>query len=150
VNAVVPDIDESTIELGAQLGTSAGLVLVMVVVHSLGLIFISKMLVGDTDLKERTLDARAVMLLGTMGLLIFALHIFEIFIFAGFYMALGAMQTLEEALYYSASAYATLGWTAEFFPDEWRLVGALEALIGFILIGWSTAFMVKTMNRLSD
>ena len=34
------------------------------------------------------------------------------------------------------------------FPVEWRLVGALEGLIGFLLIGWSTAFFVTDMNRL--
>lgn len=84
-----------------------------------------------------------------MGLLIFMLHVAEIFIFAGFYMATGSIRTLEEALYYSASAYATLGASADFFPDEWRLIGAMEALIGFILIGWSTAFMVKTIDKLS-
>lgn len=58
------------------------------------------------------------------------------------------MHSLEEALYYSASAYATLGQTAEYFPDEWRLIGAVEALIGFVLISWSTAFMATTLNRL--
>ena len=58
------------------------------------------------------------------------------------------MQTVEEALYYSASAYATLGRGAEFFPADWRLIGALEALIGFLLIGWSTAFIVSKVNRL--
>ena len=29
-------------------------------------------------------------------------------------------------------------------------VGALEALIGFVLIGWSTAFMVRTLRRIID
>jgi hypothetical protein len=57
---------------------------------------------------------------------------------------------LEKALYYSASAYATLGRTADYFPVTWRLIGAIEALIGFILIGWSTAFMVTTMRKLSE
>jgi hypothetical protein len=60
------------------------------------------------------------------------------------------MQTLEEALFYSASAYATLGWTADYFPPEWRLIGAIEALVGFLMLGWSTAFVVATMNRLRD
>ena len=36
------------------------------------------------------------------------------------------------------------------FSDEWRLVGALEALVGFILIGWSTAFMVRTLRKIID
>ena len=45
-------------------------------------------------------------------------------------------------------AYATLGRTADYFPPDWRLIGALEALIGFLLIGWSKAFIVSKANRL--
>jgi hypothetical protein len=141
----------STIDLGLQFGSAAGLVLLMVIVHSAGLILISKALrLREDRLRSHKLNVGAFALLGAVGLLLFALHIAEIFIFAGFFLLVDAMQTLEEALFYSASAYATLGWTAEYFPPEWRLIGALEALIGFVLIGWSTAFMVSTMKQLSD
>lgn len=141
----------TTIDLGLQFGSAAGLVLLMVIVHSAGLILISKTLrLQDERLREHKLNAGAFALLGAFGLLLFALHITEILIFGGFFLLVGAMQTLEEALFYSASAYATLGWTAEYFPPEWRLIGALEALIGFVLIGWSTAFMVSTMKKLTD
>ena len=151
MNSVAPDIEESTLDLGLQLGTSAALVLVMVIIHAVGLLSISRLLhLRSEELKEKTLDARSIGLLGAMGLMLFALHIFEIFLFALFYLAVEGMQTLEEALFYSASAYATLGWTAEYFPPQWRLIGAFEALVGFLLIGWSTAFMVGTMNRLRD
>ena len=151
VDSVAPDLDESTIALGAQLATSAALVLVMVVIHAVGLLAISRLLhLRSEELKEKRLDARSIALLGTMGLMMFALHISEIVLFALFYLAVGGMQTLEEALFYSASAYATLGWTADYFPPEWRLIGAIEALVGFLLIGWSTAFVVGTMNKLRD
>jgi hypothetical protein len=73
----------------------------------------------------------------------------EITIFALFYMFIGAIDGLEEALSYSASTYATLGRTAEYFPQEWRLIGSIEALIGFLLIGWSTAFIVRNVDKLS-
>ncbi|MGI8705438.1 MAG: hypothetical protein ACR2JJ_06555 [Sphingomicrobium sp.] len=149
MNNVAPDIGESTVALGIQLATSAALVLVMVMIHAIGLLAISRVLhLRGDELKEKSLNARSVGLLGTMGLMLFALHIFEIFLFALFYLSVEGMQTLEEALFYSASSYATLGWTAEYFPPEWRLIGAFEALVGFLLIGWSTAFMVGTMNRL--
>jgi hypothetical protein len=138
-----------TVELSLQLGVSAALVLAMSVLHSLGLVAISRLLpLGKGRLSERHFDARSSWLLGALGLLLFMLHIAEIWLFAGLYLAIGAMRSLEEALYYSAAAYATLGRTADYFPDEWRLLGAVEALIGFILISWSTAFMATTMNRL--
>ena len=66
-----------------------------------------------------------------------------------YYALVDAILALEAALYYSASAYATLGTPADDFPVEWRLVGALEALIGFLLIGWSTAFIVGNVGELT-
>ena len=145
------DETSATIDLGIQLAAAAALVLVMTIIHSIGLVGISRLLRLEKDrLLDHNFNARAIGLLGGFGLLLFALHIAEICIFAAFYMSVGAMRTFEEALYYSATAYATLGWTAEFFPNEWRLIGALEALIGFLLIGWSTAFMVSTMKKLTE
>jgi hypothetical protein len=78
------------------------------------------------------------------------LHFIEILIFAVFFRYVGALRSMEEALYYSASCYATLGTAASNFAEEWRLVGALESLIGFVLIGWSTAFMVRTLRKIID
>ena len=137
--------------LGLQLGIVAGFVLLMVLIHSAGLVGISRALhLHDERRIPNEFGVRAAVLMGTYGLLLMALHFAEILIFALFYWALGAMRSLEEALYYSASCYATLGDAAANFPHEWRLVGALEALIGFVLIGWSTAFMVRTLRKIID
>ncbi|HWH17110.1 MAG TPA: two pore domain potassium channel family protein [Allosphingosinicella sp.] len=141
--------DDDTLQLITQLTASAGLALLMTVLHGVGLILIARMLrLRKERLEEKELDHEALLLVGTVGMLVFALHTLEICVFAGFYLMVGAIGSLEEALYYSAAAYATLGRTAEYFPSDWRLVGAFEALIGFLLIGWSTAFVVSTMNRL--
>ena len=72
----------------------------------------------------------------------------EIGLFGVFYLAVGAIGSLEEALYFSASSYATLGHPDIAFPAHWRLVGAVEGLAGFLLIGWSTAVFVTDMNKL--
>ena len=106
LNSVTPDIDESTVQLGVQLGASAALLLLMVVIHSLGLLLVSNALhLSDDELKKKNFNVRSIALLGVMGLMLFTLHILEIFVFAGFYLAIGGTETLEEALYYSASAY---------------------------------------------
>jgi hypothetical protein len=137
--------------LGMQLVVVAGFVLMMVLIHSAGLVGISRALrLHDERSIPNEFGARASMLMGTYGLLLMTLHFAEIFIFAAFYRLVGAMRSMEEALYYSASCYATLGDAAANFPNEWRLVGALEALIGFVLIGWSTAFMVRTLRKIID
>lgn len=151
VNSVAAKVDQTTIALGFELAVAAGFVLLMVVIHSIGLIGISRMLrLNDDRLKEQEMNARAIVLMAQLGLTIFILHLVEIAVFAAFYLWVGGVETLEEAIHYSASTYATLGAPSEYFPIEWRLIGALEALIGFVLIGWSTAFMVSTMRKLSE
>lgn len=140
---------DSTMELMAQLGVAGAMVLLMTLIHATGLISIHRILHLQQERLERLeFGLRALRLMGSLGLLLFALHIVEIAVFAVFYLVVAGMSSLEEALYYSASAYATLGRTADYFPDQWRLIGAIEALIGFVLIGWSTAFIVATTNRL--
>lgn len=136
-------------EILRPLLASAGLVVLMTIIHAVGLIAISKLLrLRKKRLERHVMDGRALVLIGVVGLSVFALHTFEIWVFAFFYLAVGAISTMEEALYFSAAAYATLGRTVEYFPTEWRLVGAMEALVGFVLIGWSTAFMATIMNWL--
>lgn len=142
-------MSQDKLEILLQLAASAGLVLLMTIIHGVGLLAIAKGLrLKKERLEERSLDFRGLVLIGAVGMSIFALHTLEIWVFAAFYMMVGAIDRLNDALYYSASAYATLGRPAEFFPERWRLIGALEALVGFVLIGWSTAFIVTTMNRL--
>ena len=134
--------------LGAQLLISAGLVLIMTIVHAVGLLGISKALHLEPDvLRRRTVDFRAILTMAGLATLLFSVHIIEIMLFGGFYVAIGAFGQFEDALFFSASAYTTLGLTAN-FPEAWRLLGAVEALIGFVLIGWSTAFIISTLEKL--
>ena len=137
-------------DLGLQLLVVAGFVLLMLIVHSSGLVGISKALhLDDEKSIPNEFGLRASFLMGSYGLTLFALHFFEIFLFALFFYYVEASRTMEQALYYSASCYATLGGEST-FNDQWRLVGALEALVGFVLIGWSTAFMVRTLRKIID
>ena len=139
-------------QLWVQLLVSAGFVVLMVIVHGLGLLGISRFLAIDPDrLERRKLSFGALGLVASTGLLLFVLHIVEIAIFAFFFLWVDThINTLDDAIYYSASAYATLGTTDATIPAQWRLIGAFEALIGFVLIGWSTAFVARMMSRLRD
>ena len=138
-------------DLSIQLAVTVAFVLLNVVMHSSGLVGISRLLhLRDESSIPNEFGLRASVLMGSYGLLLFALHFAEIFVFALFYHFVAAMHPLEAALFYSASCYATLGSVNGGFSQEWRLVGSLEALIGFVLIGWSTAFMVRTLRRIID
>ena len=132
-----------------QLAAAAALIVLMAIVHGAGVATIAHWLGLDRErTKARRLHPRTVAILSGVALLLFALHVTEIALFGLFYLAVGAVSDVEQALFYSASAYATLGQPAASFPLEWRLVGALEGLAGFLLLGWSTAFFVTDMNKL--
>jgi hypothetical protein len=136
-------------QLAAEILTAYALVILMTLVHGLGVVLVTRLLkLEDNALRAHRLDLGAFGLLTSMALSLFALHTLEIGIFALFYMGVGAINDLEQALYFSTSAYATLGHPDIAFPAEWRLVGAVEGLAGFLLIGWSTAVFVTDMNKL--
>jgi hypothetical protein len=149
IHSVIPDPDVApAISLGAQIGIGALLIGAMVLVHAAGIVGTTRLLgLQDRSLRLKPVDLRAFGLLVSIGLCLFLLHLIEIGLFGGFYMAVGALPTVEKALYFSASAYTTLGQPDLNFPDEWRLLGAVEGLNGFLLIGWSTAVFVTHMNQ---
>ena len=135
--------------IGWQLGASALMMLAVTLVHGIGLMAITRVFRLDNErLEEHDFDVKAIGLMCGIALSIFTLHMIEIVMFALFYIGVDALRVFDEALYYSASAYATLGRTADYFPSDWRLIGAIEALIGFLMIGWSTAFVVKNVDKL--
>ena len=135
--------------LSLQLAVTAGFGLLMTITHAFGRVTISRILkLEDREIRPHAMDLKMLLLIGSMGFMVAALHIMEIIVYAVVYMAVGAMATFEEALYHSATAYSTLGMADGSFPREWRLVGAFKGLTGFVLIGWSTAHMVSTLNRM--
>ena len=77
------------------------------------------------------------------------LHSIEIWIYALAYLALGEFGgSVEEALYFSTTAFTTAGIGDVLLSPEWRMLGAAETANGFLLIGWSTAFLVAVSARL--
>ena len=140
---------EGELNLSTQIAASLLLVMLMTLVHGLSVVGITKLLrLEESALTARKVDSRAFGLMTSMALLLFLVHIVEIALFAVFYLLVGALPSFEEALYFSASSYATLGDPNVDFPNAWRLVGAIEGLAGFLLLGWSTAVFVADMNKL--
>ncbi|MCH2189517.1 MAG: potassium channel family protein [Gammaproteobacteria bacterium] len=80
-------------------------------------------------------------------LVVFLSHIIQIWIWAGFYLAFDILPDLESALYFSTSAFTTVGFGDVYLDQDWRLISSFEAANGFILFGWSTAFIFEVMNR---
>ena len=76
------------------------------------------------------------------------LHVTEIVAWAIVYHRGAAMPTLAAALYFSAVTYTTTGYGDLVLPEQWRLVGAIEALTGILMCGLSTGFFFAAASRL--
>jgi voltage-gated potassium channel Kch len=79
---------------------------------------------------------------------IILLHLVEIITWGLCYAWTGAMQGVQRALYFSAVTYTTTGYGDLILPEEWRLVGAVEALTGILMCGLSTGFFFAVVSRL--
>lgn len=79
---------------------------------------------------------------------IFALHTVQVWSYAVLYDVLGEFKTFEEALYFSTVSFSTLGFGDLTLGINWRVLGAIEAVNGLVLIAWSTAFLMGVTARL--
>jgi len=78
------------------------------------------------------------------------LHLAEIVVWALAYAWNGAIADLQTAIYFSAVTYTTTGYGDIVLPLPWRLDGAIEALTGILMCGWSTGFFFAVVSRLVD
>ena len=76
------------------------------------------------------------------------LHVVEITLWAAIYVLARAMPDLPSAVYFSAVTYTTTGYGDLVLPPDWRLIGAVEALTGILMCGWSTGFFFAVASRM--
>ena len=139
-------------QLFAQFAVATLLVVLCLVIHGLVLFNLSRVMRGESALEQmrhiRPLSPRGAGFTLLVVLTMFALHGFEIWIFALSYWLLGAVQGLEGALYFSTISYSTVGFSDTHILQQWRLVGAFESILGVFLLGWSTAFFFRMLSRI--
>jgi hypothetical protein len=78
---------------------------------------------------------------------IFILHTTEVWVWAAVFAAVHAVPGFYNALYLSTVMFSTVGYGEISVAASWRLLVALESINGFILIGWSTAYLVGASTR---
>lgn len=79
---------------------------------------------------------------------VFIAHIIQIWLWAAFYLCVDALPNIESALYFSTSTFTTVGFGDIVLNKEWRLISSFQSANGFILFGWSTAFIFEVMSKL--
>ena len=76
------------------------------------------------------------------------IHVFEIGVWALFYLWAGCLPDAESAFYFSGVTYATIGYGDVVLPQPWRLLGPLEGLTGILMCGLSTGLFFAIITRL--
>jgi hypothetical protein len=70
----------------------------------------------------------------------------QILLWAGLFFLLGEFQEFSAAFYYSVVNFTSLGYGDIVLSDRHRLLGAMEALNGVLMIGLSTGAMFAVIN----
>ena len=72
----------------------------------------------------------------------------QIAAWAGLFVAFGEFEDFATAFYHSVVNFATLGYGDLVMSEERRLLGALEALNGVLMIGLTTGVLFAVLNEL--
>jgi voltage-gated potassium channel Kch len=118
-----------------------------VIVHAIGMATSLRWLNHRVARGDMSFWSTTWILIGTAGWFI-VLHLVEISFWAFFYTLKEGMPDVESALYFSAVTYTTTGYGDVLLPSEWHLVGAVEALTGILMCGWSAAFFFAIVARI--
>jgi voltage-gated potassium channel len=78
---------------------------------------------------------------------VIVLHAVLILFWASCYRRL-CFSSWASALYFSASSYATVGYGDIVLPENWRMLGPLESIIGVLMCGMSVSVLFATVARL--
>ena len=130
----------------SKLALAWGLMALCVVIHAFGVTHAVRWLRLATTSASRF--TQGVWLFIRLAGWMIVLHLIEITVWSLVYVWSGAMVDLPSSLYFSAVTYTTTGYGDLVLPQEWRLVGAIEALTGILMCGWSTGFFFAVVSRM--
>ena len=72
----------------------------------------------------------------------------EILLWAWVYRHVGAIQGLEDSLYFSGITFTTVGYGDITLAKCWQLLSVGEAVNGVLMAGWSTALLIVLVQKM--
>ena len=126
------------------------LILLTVVIHASGLGLINKKAALTLSRVSRPQDVSvaSIFVMGGAALSATILHALEAAIWAGAYLLVGSVQSFKDAMLYSLNAMTSYGHENFVLVSRWQMMGALEALDGWILFGLTTASLFTVMQKM--
>lgn len=131
----------------ANLALGTAVISATVVIHTLGLMTVTHLIGYLTDRfrmhgRRSRIVAMLTVVIGTFGLLTV-----QVWLWAIAYYLLHVVDDFDTALYFSTVTFSTIGYGDVVPAHGWRLFCALEGIDGFLLIGWSTAYLISAGIR---
>ncbi len=125
------------------------LILLTVVVHVLSLGTANERAVRffTSQGESRRPMSAFVMVISAVTLWATVMHAAEAALWAAFYLFLGARPDYASSMLYSLGALTTYGHSGLYLEEGWQLMGAIEALSGWLLFGLTTAFLFGLIQR---
>jgi hypothetical protein len=134
----------------AQLLLGSVMIGVTVGLHALALDMIIRF-TGHIEIPVRARFKRIwrAVLSGAFVVVVFAVHVAMIWLWTFVYLLRGCapLDNIIDAVYYSTSMYTTAGSNI-MLDHSCRMLSGVESADGFILIGWTTAFIFEVISQL--
>ncbi|MBU2326486.1 MAG: potassium channel family protein [Alphaproteobacteria bacterium] len=131
----------------ANLAIGTLMISLTVVVHTFGLMAVTHAMAWITDRIRLHGHRSRLLAMNTVVIGVFAVLTAEVWLWAAGFMVIGVVDDFETALYFSTTTFSTLGYGDVVPNPEWRMLAALESVNGFLLIGWSTAYLIAAGIR---
>jgi Ion channel len=97
--------------------------------------------------------ARATMLFGATVFLMLSMHVLGVLIWAFSLDHLGLILKADDAIYFCANAYTTLGYGLVDLDPQWRVISPIIGISGMFTFAWTTGALVGVVtghNRLLE
>ena len=130
-----------------QFLVGGGVSLITIAIHALVMTFVVQVAraMGAKHRWHSSLLLIAVMI-PTVSVLM-AAHVLEVFVWALAYLVFDAAPAGANLVYFAFVNYTTLGYGDVLPVERWRLLGAITAMTGMLLFGWSTAVIFEVLRR---
>ncbi len=126
------------------------LVAITLAMHGFGMVWTSRAIAA---VKQRFARNESFVLgIGVIILaswMIILVHLVEVLVWAGFFLAKGAMPNFSLAYYFALLDYTTLGCPYN-LPLHWRLLEGMIAIAGLMTFAWSTGVLLTLAQDFQD
>ena len=129
-----------------QIALGAGMIVVTTLIQGVFTMLGIERLRAHLERRTTTSLVRSTLKLAVFVLWLFLATIVEVWTWALLYLALGALGSLEQAVYFSTVTFTTLGFGDITLDETWRLLSSFEAANGLLMFGWSTALIFAAVQ----